>query len=365
MKILILALSGIGDALMFTPALRFLKQELPESQIDVLVMIGGAKEIFRNNPNINKVIHFNFLKEGAFKSLKFVLSLRNKYDAIVIVYPSNRKEYNLISFLIGAKHRVAAEYLRMNWENLGWLNNITVKEDDSMHNVQTNIRMVEKLIENVAHKKINIDDAKENKLEINLGDDELSFAERYLSEKKISAKDFVIGFHPGCATLKNHIKRRWEPDKFSLLANRLIDKYSAKILIFGGQEESELKKEVRKNIHSENAVVIETETLLQSAAIMKRCNLFITNDSALMHIASALQLPVVAIIGPTNTNYIHPWKTKYKIASLNLECSPCFFYSPKPLSCKRDDVKFKCIKELSVELVFAEVNKFISEINHL
>ncbi|WP_337864787.1 glycosyltransferase family 9 protein [Ignavibacterium sp.] len=362
MKILILALSGIGDALMFTPALRLLKQGLPESQIDVLVMFGGAKEIFRNNPNINNVIHFNFLKEGAFKSLKFVLSLRNKYDAIVNVYPSNRKEYNLISLLIGAKHRVAAEYLRMNRENLGWLNNITVKEDDSMHNVQTNIRMIEKLIEKVAHKKINFYDAEEINLELNFGEDDLNFAENFLSEKKISSKDLVIGFHPGCATLKNHIKRRWEPEKFSLLANKLIDKYSAKILVFGGPEESELKKEVRNNIQSENALEIETGTLLQSAAIMKRCNLFITNDSALMHIASALQLPVVAIIGPTNTNYIHPWKTKHTIASLKLECSPCFFYSPRPLSCKRDDVKFKCIKELSVDLVFAEANKFISEI---
>lgn len=364
MKILILALSGIGDALMFTPALRLLKQGLPESQIDVLVMFGGAKEIFRNNPNINNVIHFNFLKEGAFKSLKFVLSLRNKYDAIVNVYPSNRKEYNLISLLIGAKHRVAAEYLRMNRENLGWLNNITVKEDDSMHNVQTNIRMIEKLIEKVAHKKINFYDAEENKLELNLGEDDLNFAENFFSEKKISSKDLVIGFHPGCATLKNHIKRRWEPEKFSLLANKLIDKYSAKILIFGGPEESELKKEVRKNIQSENALEIETGTLLQSAAIMKRCNLFITNDSALMHIASALQLPVVAIIGPTNTNYIHPWKTKHTIASLKLECSPCFFYSPKPLSCKRDDVKFKCIKELSVELVINSINKFLQEYDY-
>ncbi|MEJ5262579.1 MAG: glycosyltransferase family 9 protein, partial [Ignavibacterium sp.] len=170
MKILILALSGIGDALMFTPALRLLKQELPDSQIDVLVMFGGAKEIFRNNPNVNKVIHFNFLKEGAFKSLKFVLSLRNKYDATVNVYPSNRKEYNLISFLISAKHKVAAEYLRMNWENFGWLNNITVKEDDSAHNVQTNIRMVGKLVEKVANKKINLDVAEENKFELNLGD---------------------------------------------------------------------------------------------------------------------------------------------------------------------------------------------------
>lgn len=359
MKILILALSGIGDALMFTPALSLLKQELPQSEIDVLVMFGGAKDIFKNNPYISRVIHFNFLKEGPIRSLRFVLSLRGKYDVTINVYPSNRKEYNLISFLIGAKKRVAARYLRMNAENLGWLNNLTVEESDLTHNVQTNIRMVEKLI----GKETNVKSNDEFKLQIFFSDNDLAFAQNYLNEKNISESDFVIGFHPGCATLKNHIRRRWEPEKFSLLATKLIEKYSAKILIFGGPEESDLKKEVRKNIASENVFVVDTETLLQSSAVMKRCNLFITNDSALMHIASALQLPVVAIIGPTNINYIHPWNTKYKIASLNLECSPCFFYSPKPLTCKRDDLKFKCIKELSVENVYDKVTEMISEIH--
>lgn len=359
MKILILALSGIGDALMFTPALSLLKQELPQSEIDVMVMFGGAKDIFKNNPFVNKVIHFNFLKEGIIKSLSFILSLRGNYNITINVYPSNRKEYNLISYMIGAKKRVAARYLRMNTENLGWLNNVTVEENDLMHNVQTNIRMVEKLIE----KEIIVKSTDKLRLQLFFNDDDLTYAQNYLSEKNISGNDFVIGFHPGCATLKNHIKRRWEPDKFSILATKLIEKYSAKILIFGGPEESDLKEKIRKNIASENVIVVKTETLLQSSAVMKRCNLFITNDSALMHIASALQLPVVAIIGPTNINYIHPWNTRYKIASLNLECSPCFFYSPKPLTCKRYDIKFKCIKELSVEDVFDRVTEMISEIH--
>lgn len=353
MKILVIALSGIGDALMFTPALKILKQELSNSEIDVLVMFGGAKDIFKNNPNVNKLIHFNFLNEGVIRSLKFVFSLRKKYDVTINVYPSNRKEYNLISFLIGAKKRVAVEYLRMNKQNFGWLNNITVKEDDSLHNVQTNIRMIEKLLD----KKI----PEEPKLELFLTQEDLNYAESFLQENKISENDFIIGIHPGCATLKNHIKRRWEPEKFSQLSNELIKKYSAKILIFGGPDESNLKEEVKRNIQPDRVITIETNTLSQSSAIMKRCNLFITNDSALMHIASSLSLPVVAIIGPTNVNYIHPWKTKYKIATLNLECSPCFFYSPKPLTCKRDDIKYKCIKELTIENVFSESEKLLEE----
>jgi heptosyltransferase II len=347
MKILILALSGIGDALMFTPALKLLRGELPSAQIDAFVMFNGTKEIYQTNSNINNIIHFDFIKEGVLNSLNFVLGLRKKYDATINVYPSNRKEYNLISFLIGAKKRIAVEYLRKNNQNLGWLNNVTVLESDRRHNVQTNIMLVEKLLD----KKFDDEPA----MEINLLKADLSFASDYLKKNKIEQNDFVVGFHPGCATLKNHIKRRWEPEKFIELGKKLIKQKNAKIFLFGGSEEEKLKSSVNSKIDSEKSFIIKTDTLLQSIALMKRCNLYITNDSALMHIASALGLKVIALIGPTNQNYIHPWKTEYKIISLNLDCSPCFFYSPKPLSCSRTDVQFKCIKELDVDLVYEAI----------
>ena len=347
MKILILALSGIGDALMFTPALKLLRQSLPSAQIDALVMYQGTKEIYKASPNLNKVIHFDFLKEGALKSLKFILGLRKKYDVTINVYPSNRKEYNVINFLLGAKKRVGVKYLRMNNVNLGWLNNVTVLENYKIHNVQTNINLIEKLL----NKKF----SDELAMEIILSDDHNRFAYNFLEKNNIKENDFVVGFHPGCATLKNHIKRRWEKEKFAEFGKKLIKEKNAKIFLFGGPEEDELKSSINKMIDSEKSYVIKTEKLMQSIAIMKRCNVFITNDSALMHVASALGLKVIAIIGPTNQYYIHPWKTEHKIVSLNLECAPCFFYSPKPLSCSRTDVQFKCIKELDVDSVWNNI----------
>jgi len=344
MKILILALSGIGDALMFTPALKLLRQSLPSSQIDALVMFKGTKEIFEGYPNLNNVIHFDFIKEGTLSSLKFILGLRKKYDATINVYPSNRKEYNIINFLLGAKKRAGVEYLRMHASNLGWLNTITVLENDKIHNAQTNIRLVEKLLS----KKFD----EEPEMEINLSELDEKTAANYLEKNNIKENDFMVGFHPGCATLKNHIKRRWEPEKFAELGKKLIKEKNAKVLLFGGPEEEELKSIINSKIDSENSFIVKTEKFLQSIAIMNRCNVFITNDSALMHVASALGLKVIAIIGPTNPHYIHPWKTEHKIVSLNLDCAPCFFYSPKPLTCSRQDVQFKCIKELDVEKVY-------------
>jgi heptosyltransferase-2 len=351
MKIIIIALSGIGDALMFTPALKFLRAQLPDAQIDALVMFKGAQDILINNPNINNVYRFDFLLEGSVKSLKYILSLRGNYDTSINVYPSNRKEYNIINFLIGAKNRTAVKYLRKDFSNLGFLNSIRITENDSVHNVQTNIKLVEKLL----NKKFD----EEPTLELFITEEDETRAQKFFSENNILKDDLVIGFHPGCATLKNHIKRRWEPEKFAELGKKLIGDHHAKILVFGGPDEDELKKSVEVKIDSQDVFVVNTNEILQSTAIMKRCNIFVTNDSSQIHIAAALQLKVVAIIGPTNPDYIYPWKAEHKIVTLNLDCAPCFFYSPRPLICSRDDVQFKCIKELTVDMVYDAVKNYL------
>jgi len=351
MKILIIALSGIGDALMFTPALKLLKRNMPEAEIDALVMIKGAEDIYSSNPNLNKVYYFDFLKEGKFNSLKFVAGLRKKYDVSINVYPSNRKEYNIVNCLIGAKQRVGVRYLRRNKQNFGFLNNVTIPEDDSVHNVQTNIKLCEAL----TGKKFD----EEPSLEFYLAGEEENLSKQFYADHSIKVDELVIGFHPGCATHKNHIKRRWAQEKFSELGKKLINEKNVKILLFGGPDEKELKENIISRISSTDAIVVNSGNLRESAAIMKRCNLFVTNDSSQMHIAAAMQLKVVAIIGPTNHNYIYPWKTEHSIVSLNLDCSPCFFYSPKPLVCTRNDIKFKCIEELTVNMVYRAAVQFI------
>jgi heptosyltransferase-2 len=352
MEILILALSGIGDALMFTPAIELMRKTLPDAEIDALVMFKGVKDIYERNKNLNKVMYFDFMKEGAISSFRFLGTLRKKYDISINVYPSNRTEYNVINFLIGAKLRAGVKYLRRDTRNLGILNNVRVAENDSQHNVITNIRLIEKLL----NKKFKEEPA----LDFTLIDDDLRYAEKYLKGLGIKENDIVIGFHPGSATLKNHINRRWEPEKFAALGSRLIKEKGARVLLFGGPEESELKKKISEMIDSPDSFLVETENLAQSAAIMKRCSVFVSNDSSLMHVASAMKLKVAAIIGPTNSYYISPWKTEHRIVTLGLECAPCFFYSPRPLICTRTDVKYKCIKELSVEKVYGAVEGLLS-----
>src|SRR5438552_11569904 len=107
MKILISALSGIGDALMFSPAIRILRENLPDARIEILCMFKAVREIYENNFDVDDVIYYDFINEGARKSFAFVRTLRGKYDVTFNVYPSNRREYNTISRIIGAKKRFA------------------------------------------------------------------------------------------------------------------------------------------------------------------------------------------------------------------------------------------------------------------
>src|SRR6478735_3176152 len=124
MRILINALSGIGDAIMFSPALTLLKKHHPDSQIDMMVMYRQVEEIYRENPAVNKIYFIDFLNQPKTKSLKQVLALKkNKYDASVNVYPSNRREYNLIQFLIGAAKKIAVRYNHFSRSNWDFLNN--------------------------------------------------------------------------------------------------------------------------------------------------------------------------------------------------------------------------------------------------
>jgi heptosyltransferase-2 len=359
MKILVIALSGIGDALMFTPSILKLKDDIPDCDIDALVMFNGVKEIYVKLPHIRKVHFHDFLNSNKIDSLLFVLSLYKKYDVVINVYPANRKEYNLISWLTGAKTRLAVEYLRQDKSNWGSLNNLRIKEDDSLHNVEENIRMCEKLtgekVEEIPPLQFPVDKS------------DIVYAGDYFAENGIKENDLVIGFHAGCSPLKNHDKRRWEPEKFAELGKLFIEKFNARILLFGGPEERNLKTRIKDGINSLRVISVNSLSISKSAGVMMRCNLFITNDSSLMHVAAALKLDIVVIIGPTNKNYISPWKTNYKIVSLNLDCSPCFYYSPKPLTCSRTDVKFKCIKELSVNLVFEKAKEFLEakKVNNL
>jgi len=353
LRILVIALPGIGDALLFTPAASLIRQNLPDSEMDALVMFKGAKDIYEQTGLFNKIYYHDFFHTTRVSSLKFVLGLRGKYDVSLNIYPSNRREYNLIQFLIGAGKRGAVKYLRRDFLQAGFLNSVRLTESDLLHNVEENVALCEKLF---GFKASEIPD-----IMLPLTEKEVRDAENFLGSEKIDRENCIVGFHAGGSTLKNHINKRWEPQKFVELGSLLIREPRAKLLIFGGNDEVNVNEEIAKAIGSENVILAKTQSIIQTAALIKRCDLFVTNDSSLMHIASAMKRKVIAVEGPLNLNYTRPWHTDYEIASLFLDCSPCFVYSPRPLICSRIDIKFKCLRELPVEMVYQKTIRLLDK----
>jgi len=350
-RILILPLSGIGDALMFTPALQLLKSSLPDVEIDALVMFKGVKNFYNNLPQISNVFYYDFLNSKKIPALKFIFKLRNKYDISINIYPSNRIEYSAVNFIIGSKKRLGVEYKLNKIRNFNFLNNERVKENLNTHNVIHNVKLIEKLL----GKKFN----EIPLLNFPLTDSDLHFADDYITNLNNSRSVKLFGMHAGCSTLKNHINRRWSPENFISLSKKILQDTNNKILLFGGTDETELKEKISLAVNSKNFINVKTSSLKETAALIKKTDLFISNDSGLMHIAAAMKRKIVSLIGPTNPDFIVPWKTEFKIASLNLECAPCFFYSPKPLSCSRSDKQFKCLKDLPVEQVYKIIEQLI------
>ncbi len=355
-KILILALPGIGDALLATPMIERLREAKPDAEIHAFVMFTSTREMYKADPFIDKVHHFDFLNSSKPGAMNFVRMLRKeRYDISINIYPQNRREYNLIAFLIGAKKRLAVKYRRRDPQNLSRLNTHTIAEDDTLHCVEENVRLLSLLglDEELSEEKL-------PPLRLSLLESHYNWADRWMSEHQLDNAAPLIGFHAGTALFKNHIKRRWEPEKFAILAEKLTKEMGAKILLFGGPDDTEANSIISDKA-GKYIIPVESKSILDSAAVMRRLNLFVSNDSALMHIAGALQLPTVAIFGPTNETYVHPWKTRYKIVHTGIECRPCFVYSPKPLTCYRKDPAehFLCIRAIEVEQVFGAVTEML------
>jgi heptosyltransferase-2 len=348
-KILALCLPGIGDTILFTPALRLLRQNVPTARIWVLVMFRGSCQILERNPHVDRVILWEFLKEGLLRSLKFLWDLRRQhFDISIIAYPANRIEYSLVHFLIGAKRRFGHRYRHRNASSMNFLHGQTVLEDDERHNVEENLALL---------RLLGIEATPPVALEIYLSKEDQTWARSWLRKHHL-AGELLIGFHAGTAEFKNQARRRWPVERFAALGDKMTEQMGARILIFGGPEEKFLKQDLRDRM-SPPGLIVSGTTMRQTAALIEHCDLFISNDSALMHTAAAMKVPCVVIFGPTNPKWVYPYGTSYRLVRLDLDCSPCFYYSAKPLSCRRGG--FPCIADLDVDQVFGAAQELISE----
>lgn len=357
-KVIVFCLPGIGDAILFTPALAALRRALPEAQITVITMFRGTADILFTNPDVNEVRQFDFFNAGRWAGLRYVWKLRQEgFDLSLMPFPSNRLEYNLVNRLVGRRWRAAHRYRYQSWVNLWFVNNICVREDERRHNVEENLCLVEAVCERLGL-AAPIPAQPQLKLALTTADN--AYGERFLRERNLDPRTILFGLHTYSSTFKNMNRKCWDKDQFVALIRQLSQVHpDARFLIFSGPSDEAVNQYIMQDAPG-GVVLVREPNLRQALAVLKRCRLFISNDSAIMHLAAALDVPVVALFGPTNWQRLRPWNQAHAIVRRDLPCMPCFQYSSRPLRCVAN-LNYACMREILVEEVFETVERLLRE----
>jgi ADP-heptose:LPS heptosyltransferase len=190
-----------------------------------------------------------------------------------------------------------------------------------------------------------------------LTDVDRRFARKWLDRRFTNRAPLVV-VHP---TGGSHPLKQWPAEKFGELLERLRAVESWNFLIIGGKDESWITDEFSRHACETVVLGVGSFTLRQLAAVLERAWLFIGGDSGPMHIAAAVQNPVVVgIFGPTSELRFRPWGRDCRIVSLRYPCSPDVLGTFQDMCgiCRYSEPR--CLTELSVERVVREVRAILS-----
>ena len=347
-NILILGCIGIGNLLLFSPALKIVRRDFPNAKIIMVVLKKAFSYLYESEPDVDliHVLDVNEVKTISEK-IRSILALRKfKPDLTITTFPANRFEYNLLPFITGAKYRTAHKYRQKKLYNLSFLQNQRIRVDEELHDLEQNLNLVIPLGLKA--------DSIEKKIYLNVPSEDVQFAEKYIKDNGLSDEK-LIGIHPGSSNERGMGFKRWPAENFAELCDKLYTEYNYKTMIFGGKDEQEIKIRIY-DLMQNKPVIVEQYSLKQTAALISRCSKFITNDSGLMHIAVAVDVPVIALFGPSDPGRTAPYGKKHKVVRLGIDCSPC--WSIKNLGVGNVNCKYNdnlCLKNMSVEFVLQKI----------
>lgn len=167
-----------------------------------------------------------------------------------------------------------------------------------------------------------------------------------------------VAIAPGCHSLPH---KAWPPERFAALVDRLLDAGWGRPVLFGSPQEVPLGQAIMaqlKSPHRDRCLsVIGKLSLAQCAAALSRCQLLVSNDSGLAHMASGLSLPVVAMFGPTAARRCGPYRAD-AIVEQQLACAPC--YPQKHHGCGNPI----CMTELPVAAVWTAIERVRAQVEN-
>jgi heptosyltransferase-2 len=335
-KILIIAPAWVGDLVMSQALFRLLKQQDPKCSIDVLA-IKTLHPVLEHMPEVTNCITSPF-GHGELKLAKrfnLAKKLRKNFYTHAYIIPGSLKSA-LIPF----------------WANIplrtGWIGEFRYI---LLNNIKTSVKKIPLMVERFAALGVE----KNNQLPKPLLLPQLQISPKKLAATlkrlKISlSKKSILALCPGA---EHGITKRWPAAYFAEVA-KIKKKEGWEIWIFGGPKEKILAQEIQRQSNNICLDLTGKTNLGEAIELLSLATVAIANDSGLMHIAAALNRPLVAIYGSTPPKLAPPLTNRAKILSLHLPCSPCF-KSECPLK------HMKCLNGLSPKLVLQAIKKLVKK----
>jgi heptosyltransferase-2 len=328
-NILIRGTNWIGDAVMTIPAVNAIRNTLPKSRISVLAKPWVA-EIYRLCPAADEIIPFH--DPGAHSGIRGKLRLagelgEKRFDAAILL--QNAIEAAIISFLAGIPIRAG-----YNSDGRGFLLTHSVQRTKTIrqvHQIDYYMEMVKSLGCKLTEKNFCLQ----------LNPESVAISDDIFHQNGIKKGGKLIGVAPG-ATYGP--AKRWFPERFAAVTDRLMDEFDAQTILLGSLEDRKSSERMGEKARHALIDLSGKTNLKQAMSVIARCNLFISNDSGLMHIAGALNVPLVAIFGSTNPVTTSPAGNKSIVVHKSVSCSPCL----KEV-CPTD---FRCMDMVTVDDVY-------------
>jgi heptosyltransferase II len=321
----------IGDAVMATPLIADLRHQFPEAQITAMCQ-GKIGELLLANPHLNEIFTFSrpneFIRYQATRQL--IARLRQgKYDLGLLLPNSLSSAW---WFWRGAvKERIG---FATDGRSLLLTRRPPLPKERGEHLVLTYKRLLQPLEIAISTTKPQLFVTKE----------EMDAAALLLAAHKVPLQGTVIGINPGAAF---GAAKCWPKEKFRALAKKILEKTNAHLLFFGDAQTAPLVHEICANLPSRVVNLAGLTSLRELIALLKQCSLFLTNDSGPMHIAAALQVPLVALFGSTDPFVTGPYQHGTIIRKDNISCAPCFR--------RVCPIDFRCMQRIEVDEVYSVI----------
>ncbi|MXZ75938.1 MAG: glycosyltransferase family 9 protein [Gemmatimonadetes bacterium] len=308
-RILVIKLRATGDVVLATPVIENLKRRFPRARLSFLTEEASA-DVLRWNPWLDELIVLPLRQWGSQgirgswrEQARFYRNLRQRrFDLVFDLFGNPRSA--VLTWLTGATDRVGFAF-RMRRHAY---TTVVTPSGRPGHEVRFHLEALEALAIPVAvdRPRVAIPGTANEK------------ADAWLREHARDARA-VIGLNPG----GGWAIKRWPPEFFGRLADALIDEYGVHVLILWGPGEDGLVAQVTGAMRNRPLVLPET-TLAELGAYLERCGLLVSNDSAPMHMAAALNVPTVGIFGPTDPRAQGPWGDGHGVVRKeSVDCLGC------------------------------------------